>query len=80
MMMPLTIGEIHRGMAVWLEFANSPDLVLAIGGSSAHASKCFITESDINIALRDDEYGVVWRCWTSLPTDADRKAAVWTNG
>lgn len=73
----LSLDEIHRGMAVWLEDRDKPDLLLAIGGSSCAGAKCFIGENDKSIAANDDEYNIRWRAWTSEPTDEQRKAAKW---
>ena len=28
-------------------------------------------------ALKPDEYGIKWRCWTSRPTEAQREATPW---
>lgn len=73
----LELDEIHRGMAVWLEDVDKSDVILAIGGSSAGGSKCFITENDISIAPLDVEYNVRWRAWTSEPTHEQRKEVEW---
>ena len=75
----LALEEIHRGIAVWLEDIDKPDLMLAIGGSSCGGAKCFITENDMSIAPRDTEYNVRWRCWTAPPTDEQRKAVLWSD-
>lgn len=73
----LSLAEIHRGMAVWLEDRDKPDLLLAIGGSSCAGAKCFIGENDKSIAANDDEYNIRWRAWTQEPTDEQREATPW---
>lgn len=73
----LCLEEIHRGMAVWLEDCDKPDLLLAIGGSSAGGAKCFITEDDRSIAPLDEDYGERWRAWTRKPTDEQRRETPW---
>ena len=73
----LALEEIHRGMAVWLEDRDKPDVMLAIGGSSAGGAKCFITEDDRSIAPLDEDYNVRWRAWTREPDEKQRKAAGW---
>lgn len=31
------------------------------------------------VAFKPEDYGKTWRCWTSRPTDAQRKATAWNN-
>lgn len=69
----LRLDEIHRGMAVWLEYKDEPNVILAIGGASAGGVKCFITEDDRSVALLDKDYNVRWRAWTQEPTEEQRK-------
>lgn len=69
----LRLDEIHRGMAVWLEYKDEPNVILAIGGASAGGAKCFITENDRSVALLDKDYNVRWRAWTQEPTEEQRK-------
>ena len=73
----LALDEIHRGMSVWLEDIDKPDLLLAIGGSSCGGAKCFIGENDLSIAAKDSEYNVRWRAWTAEPTAEQRKVVLW---
>ena len=73
----LELSEIHRGVAVWLEDVDKADAILAIGGSSAGGTKCFITENDISIAPLDAEYNVRWRAWTAEPTEEQRGRVKW---
>lgn len=69
----LRLDEIHRGMAVWMEYKDEPNVILAIGGASAGGAKCFITEDDRSVALLDKDYNVRWRAWTQEPTEEQRK-------
>lgn len=73
----VALKEIHRGMSAWLEYIDKESVVLAIGGSSAGKTKCFITENDMSVALWDAEYGIRWRAWTREPTNEQRKAVKW---
>ena len=73
----LELSEIHRGVAVWLGDVDKADVILAIGGSSAGGTKCFITENDISIAPLDADYNVRWRAWTAEPTEEQREATPW---
>ena len=73
----LTLEEIHGGMAVWLEYVDKAEVILAIGGSSAAGAKCFITQKDLSIALLESEYGIRWRAWTAEPTKVQREATPW---
>lgn len=81
---PMRLEDIHRPVAVWLEWLTRPhpripELMLAIGGSSAGANECFICENDMAVALKDDEYNVTWRAWAyeCKPTDEQRKMIEW---
>lgn len=31
------------------------------------------------VHLFDSDYGIIWRCWTSRPTDTQREATPWQN-
>ena len=69
--------ELHGRMVVWLEDIDKPDVILAIGGSSAGGAKCFITQDDRSIAPLDEEYNKRWRAWTQEPDEEQRKAVQW---
>lgn len=71
------LEEIHRPMAVWLEYAGTPMVRLAIGGASARKCKCFIDEWDRSLAFSDSLYNVRWRCWSAVPTEEQMKEAKW---
>ena len=73
----MNLNEIHRGMAVWLEQYKVPEMLLAIGGSSAGGAKCFITEDDRSITPYDEDYNEYWRAWTQEPTNEQREAVKW---
>ena len=75
----LAINEIHRGMTVWLEDFDKPDVILAIGGSSAVGHKCFIDVLDRALAVKDAEYNIRWRAWTAEPTEEQRAVAKWND-
>jgi hypothetical protein len=73
----LFLGEIKRGMAVWLEDIDKPETMLAIGGASCMESKCFIDILDRSLAVKDAEYNIRWRAWTAEPTKEQREAVEW---
>lgn len=73
------LDEIHRPMAVWLEYAGTPMVRLAIGGASAQGCRCFIDEWDMALALPDAGYNVRWRAWSAEPTEEQREAEAWDN-
>ena len=73
----LSLDEIHRGIVVWLEDIDKPDVILAIGGSSAGGAKCFVTQNGRSIAPLDEDYGKLWRAWTHKPTDEQRRVMPW---
>lgn len=73
----IPFSVIRRSMAVWIEYRDKPETVLAIGGSDAGYCKCFISEQDQSIALNNDEYNKRWRAWTQEPTNGQREAVKW---
>ena len=73
----MTLEEIHGRMHVWLEYIEKNEVVLAIGGDSCGGAKCFITEYDENVALKDRQYNMRWRAWTQRPTRAQMEAIPW---
>lgn len=75
----LRLDELHGRMVVWLEDRDKPEVVLAIGGSSAGGAHCFITENDLSIAPLDEDYGKRWQAWTQEPDEEQRKAVKWND-
>lgn len=73
----MTLEEIHGRMNVWLEYIEKNEVVLAIGGDSCGGAKCFITEYDESVALKDRQYNIRWRAWTQRPTRAQMEATPW---
>ena len=73
----MTLEEIHGRMHVWLEYIEKNEVVLAIGGDSCGGAKCFITEYDESVALKDRQYNLRWRAWTQRPTRTQMEAVPW---
>jgi len=73
----MALEEIHGRMNIWLEYIEKNEIVLAIGGDSCCGAKCFITEYDESVALKDIQYNMRWRAWAQQPTTAQREAAPW---
>ena len=76
----LTLEEVHE-MAwdyCYLEEEVIKDKVLQIY-TGKYRIKCITWPSIASCVLTfgDDAYGKRWRCWTSRPTDEQRKAVKW---
>lgn len=82
----LRLDEIHRGIAVWIEYKEKPSwltgfgeitnykpVTLAIGGASCGGARCFIDEFDCSFAVNDADYNIRWRAWTQEPTEEQRQ-------
>ena len=86
----LRLDEIHRGMALWIEYKEKPSwltgfgditnykpVTLAIGGASCGGARCFIDEFAYSFAVNDADYNIRWRAWTKEPTEEQRKEVRW---
>ena len=84
MQKPLTLEESNR--APWVYFEERPNgsieydiypsiVNYRIGYSFVDIEHMY--RGDVEYKAND--YGVIWRCWASNPTDAEREAAKWEN-
>lgn len=77
----MTLEEIKDGESYWLsagkEFVPRP--VICIIHREDDARKPYITfaEQYGTFSWETEDYGKAWRCWTSRPTDDQRKAEKW---
>ena len=81
---PLTLEEANR--APWVYFEERPN-----GSIEYDIYPCIVNYRigysfvDIehmyrgNVDYKTNDYGVIWRCWASRPTDEERSAAAWEN-
>ena len=82
MQKPLTLEEANR--APWVYFEERPN-----GSIEYDIYPCIVNYRigysfvDIehmyrgNVEYKANDYGVIWRCWASRPTDEEREAAAW---
>ena len=82
MQKPLTLEEANR--APWVYFEERPN-----GSIEYDIYPCIVNYRigysfvDIehmyrgNVDYKTNDYGVIWRCWASRPTDEEREAAAW---
>ena len=70
--------------AVWIEFEDEDGDMVVNPAILSNSKPIFEAEYIIVAALRWEKkyfplgtYGKKWRCWTSRPTDEQRKAAKW---
>ena len=83
----LKYNEIGGHPLVWLEDDDKEDVIPAIflqyNGWNAEFIRQSPNEyvrtvvSSATVYAVEEVYGLKWRCWTSRPTDDQRKAAVW---
>lgn len=74
-MTPEEMKALNRYAIVWYENINTEDalprIVNYVSDYGVHFTDGAIWRFDA------DRYGSVWRCWTSRPTDEQRKAVKW---
>lgn len=63
----LTLGEARNVEVVWVEDRSTREIYPYIVKNNMNDSKLY-------------KYGVQWRCWTSCPTDEQRKMTPWETG
>ena len=61
----MTLEETHNVEVVWAE-----------DRSTREVYPCIVKNNNMNDS-KLYKYGVKWRCWTSRPTDEQRKAVKW---
>ena len=74
----MTLKEIISAECVWIEYATSGNVVIALPWDIELTDDTynFIGMPNCFVEFRS-LYGEEWRCWTSRPTDEQRKAAKW---
>ena len=81
----LTLDEVitsKPGTVVWLEDFNKPDVISGLLKRLFIYTKVIdflIVKEEVNneVTADLDVYGSGWRCWTSRPTDNQKKATPW---
>lgn len=64
--------------AVWIENKRDTGTVLSICKSADDRQFRFFSKNEWeNVAYLRENYGKTWRCWTSRPTEEQRKEAAW---
>ena len=64
--------------AVWLENKRDTGTILSICKSADDRQFRFFSKNEWeNVAYLRENYGKTWRCWTSRPTEEQRKAVPW---
>lgn len=74
----MTLKEIVSAECVWIEYATSENIVIALPWNIELTDDTynFIGMPNCFVEFRS-LYGEEWRCWTSRPTDEQRKATPW---
>lgn len=74
----MTLKEIISAECVWIEYATSGNVVIALPWDIELTDDTynFIGMPNCFVEFRS-LYGKEWRCWTSRPTDEQRKAVGW---
>lgn len=85
MQKPLTLEEANRASWVYFEEKDNGPIKHDIWPCVIWSRGPGYSFVDIDhlyrkmIYFKTDDYGVVWRCWASRPTDEERSAAAWEN-
>ena len=83
MQKPLTLEEANRASWVYFEEKDNGPIKNDIWPCVIWSRGPGYSFVDIDhlyrkmIYFKTDDYGVVWRCWASRPTDEERSAAAW---
>ena len=83
MQKPLTLEEANRTSWVYFEEKDNGPIKNDIWPCVIWSRGPGYSFVDIDhlyrkmIYFKTDDYGVVWRCWASRPTDEERSAAAW---
>lgn len=74
----MTLKEIVSAECVWIEYATSGNIIIALPWDIGLTDDTynFIGMPNCFVEFRS-LYGEEWRCWTSRPTDEQRKAVKW---
>lgn len=71
----MTLGEIRKADCVWLEVKHWEENLLDVTIYRGETDRTFNFE--YGFCQMTELYGRQWRCWTSKPTDEQRKAVKW---
>ena len=77
MQKPLTLEELKKAEVVWIEYSEEDEPALAFVESIGDKNAYFSARKGICVHAFIDQFGSMWRCWTSRPTDEEREAAAW---
>ena len=73
----MTLEELVRDNVVWLEDYDKENVVPGIYCDGHDGDRVFATKMHGYLFVKDDDYMIRWRCWTSRPTDEQREAVKW---
>jgi len=75
----LTLEELSEKTDVWLESLeyDTIDPALSSGSYDDGTVGLMTLEEEELFYMDEADYGVKWRCWTSRPTEEQRKAVKW---
>lgn len=78
---PLTTEESKKQVSVWIEYSEKvkfgESIEPALYVCSDDSESCFDDGFSEQFCLEDKDYGKMWRCWATKPTDEERGAAKW---
>lgn len=77
MQKPLTLEELKKAEVVWIEASEEDKPYPAFADGISDKSAYFIVRRGTHVHAFLDQFGSMWRCWGSKPTDEERKAAAW---
>lgn len=76
----MTPTEAYTADFVYVEFDGVITPALRTSNErEGHRESYFATQQLGGEWMRWDDYGITWRCWTSRPTDEQRKAVKWND-
>lgn len=78
---PLTLEEAKEQVSVWIEYSEKVKFVKraepALYVCSDDSKSCFDEGFSEQFRLANKDYGEMWRCWATKPSDEEREAAKW---
>ena len=74
----MTATEAYTADYVYIEFDGViTPAIRTTNERDGHRESYFATQQLGGDWMRWDDYGITWRCWTSRPTEAQRKEVKW---
>ena len=73
----LSLDELVADDVVWLEDCDKDTTVPGIYCDSNDTNTIFATRMKGYLFVKNDEYGIRWRCWSSRPTIEQMRATPW---